>query len=218
MSEHGTRPVEWLRALALAAERLAARGVAGGAVRGAADELAAELPDDVQAQVRTLIQEGLVVVERLVEEAGRPDSSLLGTWSQTAATGAVRGAVEELRRLVPEMRPMNQQLLRAVTSWLERTSSESAVRAEEIRVPGSRARVKAAGAIAGAVEQLNAALPALAAPAAEFASLVGRGVMRGASEELGRQLRLVRAPRVRKAVTATAVVLVVLVLAATRRR
>jgi hypothetical protein len=217
MADRGAHPFEWLRGLALSLERLAAQGVASGAVRGAADELKAGVPDDLDAQVRTLLQQGLTVLERLVDEAARSRGSPLGTWSRTTAEGAVRGAVEELRRLVPEMQPTTQELLVRVKQFLERSAAESEERAQVIHAPGDRVRIAAAGAVAGATEQLGVALPQLGAPAAEFAARVGRGFVRGGTEEVGRQIRLAgRSPLVR-AVLAGSAIVAAAVLAVRRR-
>jgi hypothetical protein len=211
MADRGAHPVEWLRGLALSLERLAAQGVASGAVRGAADELRAGMPDDVDAQVRTLLQEGLTVLEQLVGEAARSRVSPLGTWSRTTAEGAVRGAVEELRRLVPEMQPTTQELLLRMKQFLERSAAESEERARLIHAPGDRVRIAAVAAVAGATEQLGVALPQLAAPTAEFAARVGRGFVRGSTEEVGRQLRLAgRSPLVRAVLAGGAIVAAVL--------
>lgn len=216
MSNRGAHPVEWLRDLALSLERLAAQGVASGAVRGAADELRAGFPDDLDAQVRALLQDGLTVLGRLAGEAARSRTSPLGTWSRATAEGAVRGAVEEFRRLVPDMQPTTKELLGRVKLWLDRSASEAAARAQEIRAPGDRARIATAGAIAGATERLGVALPLLAEPAAEFASRLGRGFVRGAAEEVGRQIQLAaRTPLVRAVAAGGAVVAVLL---AVRRR
>lgn len=217
MADRGAHPVEWLRDLALSLERLAVQGVASGAVRGAADELRAGVPEDLDAQVRALVQNGLTVLERLAREAAQARTPPLETWSRAAAEGAMRGAVEEFRRLVPEMRPTTQALLARLELWLERSASEAALRAAEIQAPGDRMRIAAAGAIAGATEQLSVALPQLAAPAAELASRVGRGLVRGTAEELGRQLRLAGRSPVVRAVGAGGAILAVL-FAVSRRR
>jgi hypothetical protein len=216
MPDRGLNPVEWLRGVALSLERLAAQGVASGAVRGATEELRAGLPDDLDTEVRTVAEDVLTVLARLSAEAARARTSPLETWSTRAAAGAVRGAVEELRRLVPDMQATNQELIARLKLWLDRTSSEASARAQELHAPGEATRTAAAGAIRGATEQLTAALPVLAVPAAEFASKFGHALVQGTAEELGRQLRLAsRRPLVRAA-GAVAVVLAVLV--AVRRR
>jgi hypothetical protein len=189
MAERGTHPVDWLRGLALSLERLAAQGVASGAVRGATQEIRAGVPEDLDVQLRALIQDALTVVGRLVGEAAKTRTSPLESWSRTAAEGAVRGAIEETRRLVPEMRPMNQELFARLKLWLDHSQTESAARTQAIHSPGEIARTAAQGAVAGVTDQLSAALPALATPAAEFASRVGRGAVRGVAEELGQQAR-----------------------------
>jgi hypothetical protein len=211
MADRGAHPVEWLRGFALSLERLAVQGVAGGAVRGAADELRAGVSQDLDAQVRTLLHEGLTVLERLVADAARSRASPLGAWSRSTAEGAVRGAVEELRRLVPELQPATQELLARVRRWLDRSALEAEARTQEIRAPGDRARIAAAGAVAGATDQLAVALPELATPATDFAARVGRGFVRGAAEEMGRQVRVAgRSPVVRAVVAGGAILAVLL--------
>lgn len=215
MPARGARPFTWLRGLALSAERLAAQGIASGAVRGAADELQARVPDDVDERVRALLQKALETLERLATEEPGSRSSPLASWSQTIAEAVIRGTILEFRRMVPEMRPTTQDIFARLKQWLDRTAAEASARAQEIRSPGDRARVAAAGAIAGATEQLRLALPALAPPAADFAAQVGRGVVHGAAEELGRQLRAASRPLARGAVAAGAALVLVL---AVRRR
>jgi hypothetical protein len=217
MGEGGSNPVEWLRGLALSLERLAVQGVASGAVRGAADELRAGVPADLDAQVRAVLLDGLTVLERLVSEAARSKSSPFETWSRTTAEAATRGVVEEFRRLVPELQPTTQELLARLRLWLDRSAAEAAARAQAIRAPGDRMRIAAAGAISGATEQLFVALPQLAEPAADFAAQVGRGFVRGTTEEVGRQVRLAaRTPLVRAVVAGAAIFAVLLAGAAVR--
>jgi hypothetical protein len=224
MPERGTHPVDWLRGIALSLERLAAQGVGGGAVRGASEELRAEVPEGLETQIRTVLQGVLTLLERVVVPAARSSEPLLAAWAPSAAEGAVRGAVEEARRLVPEMRPTTQELLTRVKLWLDRSEAEAAARAKAIHAPGELARVTAAGAVAGAADQLGVALPTLAGPAADLTVHVGRGAVRGAAEELGRQARAAaRNPAVRVvaggAVMAGVVTgVVAVILLATRRR
>jgi hypothetical protein len=223
MPDRGTHPVDWLRGLALSLERLAAQGVASGAVRGATDELRARMPEDLDARVRAVLLDALTVLGRLTAEAASAEAPPFAAWSRTAAEGAVRGAVEELRRLQPEMEPTNRELIAHVRRWLERSQVEADERVQALRAPGVIARLAASGAVAGAAEQLRTALPQLAAPAGEFASRVGRDVVRGAAEELGRQVRVAaRNPVVRAVVACGAAVVAsgaaVAVLLAVRRR
>ena len=189
MAERGTHPVDWLRGLALSLERLAAQGVASGAVRGATEEIRAGVPGDLDVQLRALVQDALKVVERLAEEAARSKASPLAAWSRSVGEGTVQGAIEEFRRLVPYAQPMNAELFAHVKAWLDRSQTESAARTQAIHSPGDIARTAAQGAVAGVTDQLSTALPALATPAAEFASRVGRGAVRGVAEELGHQAR-----------------------------
>jgi hypothetical protein len=189
MAERGTHPVDWLRGLALSLERLAAQGVASGAVRGATEEIRAGVSGDLDVQLRALVQDVLTVVGRLVGEAARSKASPLAAWSRSTGEGAVQGAIEEFRRLVPYAQPMNEELFARVKAWLDRSETEAAARTQAIHSPGELARTAAQGAVAGVTDQLSAALPVLATPAAEFASRVGRGAVRGVAEELGQQVR-----------------------------
>jgi len=158
-------------------------------VRGATEEIRAGVPGDLDVQLRALVQDALKVVERLAEEAARSKASPLAAWSRSVGEGTVQGAIEEFRRLVPYAQPMNAELFAHVKAWLDRSQTESAARTQAIHSPGDIARTAAQGAVAGVTDQLSTALPALATPAAEFASRVGRGVVRGAAEELGHQAR-----------------------------
>lgn len=189
MADRSVHPVDWLRGIALSIERLAVEGVASGAVRGAADELRSGLPEDLGARLRAVLQHALTVLDRSLGEAAQANAPPLETWARATAEGAIRGALEEYRRLVPEMQPTTQELLARVRLWLEHSATAAEARAQEIRAPGDRARILAAGAIAGAAEQLTDALPRLAEPTAQLASRVGRELLRGTAEELGRQLR-----------------------------
>ena len=207
MTELGGRAVEWLRGLVLSLERLATEGVAGGAVRGAAGELHAGLPKELEEHARALLRDGLVLLERMVHDAAVSGVAPPGNWTRAAAEGAVRGTLEELRRLIPDIEPTTQNLLTRIQSLLEGSAHEHEERAEGLRLPGDRARLAAAGAVAGAMEQLGANLPLLEAPARDVASGVGTGIVRGASEELRRQLRGAgRSPLVWAVVAAGAIV------------
>jgi hypothetical protein len=205
MADRSAHPVEWLRGVALSLERLAVQGFAGGAVRGATDELRAGVPDELHDKVAALLRDALTILERLAEDAARSRASPIDAWSHAAADGAVRGAIEAARRLVPDMEPTTRELLGRVRRWLDRSAAEAEERAQVIRAPGDRARIAAAGAVAGATEQLGAALPGLAEPAAEFAAHVGRGLVRGAAEEVASRLEAAaRLPAVRTVLAGSA--------------
>jgi hypothetical protein len=216
MPDREGRSVEWLRGLLLSLERLATEGVAGGAVRGAAAELRAGLPRGTDAQARALLKDAIKLLERLVHDAAASRTSPLEAWSRTVARGPLRGAVEEARRLIPDMQPTTRDLLIRLRLLLERTAAERAERTEGIRALGDRSRLIAAGALDGAMEQLAVHLPQLAVSSGEVASRVGNGIVRGAAEELGRQLRVAgRSPLVRTIAVGGAIVAVLL---AVRRR
>jgi hypothetical protein len=201
----GARPVERLRSLALSLERLAAQGLASGALRGAADELRTGVPAELNGRFVRLLEETLTLLESLVHSAGEGESL-----PQRAAEEVIRGTIQEFRRMVPELRPMTQELLVQLRAWLERAAVESSARAELIRAPGDRARVAAVGAVAGALEQLLAVLPALGPPAATVAEEVGRGLVRGSTQELGRSLRAMARSPVFRVVACGAIAVLVL--------
>jgi hypothetical protein len=216
MPNRAAHPVEWLQELALSLERLAARGVAGGAVRGAADELRSRLPDDLDAQARALLRDGLVVLERFARESAGSWVGPLEACSRAVAGGAVGGAVEETRRLRPEMQLATEELFKYLKLWLDRAAAEAEERAHLIRAPSERLRIAAAAVVAGAMEQVTAALPSMDAPTAELASSVGRGFVRGIGEEVGRQLQLARQNPIARALLAGGAIAAVFL--AVRRR
>jgi hypothetical protein len=190
MASGDLHPSDWLRELALSVERFVAQGVAGGAVRGAAEELGAGVPDHFAGHLRSLLQDGLAILERLASEAAGSSGSPLATTSHAVAEGAVRGAVEEFRRLVPELQPATKEVLARVKVFLERSTLEAELRAQEIRAPGERMRIAAASAVAGATGQLSTSLPILAEPAADAALRVGRALVQGTAVEVRRQVQL----------------------------
>jgi hypothetical protein len=78
--------------------------------------------------------------------------------------------------------------------------------------------VAAAGAIQGATEQLRSTLPALAEPASDVAAAVGRGVVRGATEEVSLQARRAARSPVLRAVLAGGAALAIVAVSVARRR
>jgi hypothetical protein len=171
-------PVELLRQLTLSIERLAAQGIASGAVRGATEELRAGLPE-LDGQVQAVFQDVLALLERMAHEAAERPSRPSEEWSSLIAQGAVRGAVEQLRRSLPGLNVFSSEVMARLNVLLEQSARVAANREAEIRTPGTRARLAAAGAVQGALGQLHDSMPQLAPVAAEFSSQVGRGLVEG---------------------------------------
>ncbi len=171
-------PVELLRQLTLSVERLAAQGLASGAVLGATEELRAGFPR-LDGQLQALFEDVVTLLGRMAHEAAGRPARPPEEWSRRAAEGAVRGTIEELRRSMPGMDAFSREVVERLNLLLERSTRVAAKRERELRTPGMRARQAAAGAVRGALEQLNASMPQLAPVAAEFSSQVGRGFVEG---------------------------------------
>lgn len=173
-------PVELLRRVTLSLEQLAVQGLASGAVRGASEGLQAELPA-LDGQLRALIEDGVALLARLVQDAAeRPP----GAWTRSMAESAVAGAVDELRRSMPGVDALSRELIERMNAWLERSSEAAALRNRELREPGARAREMATGVVEGVVKELEHALPAVSPMGAEVASQAGRGFIQGLGEAL----------------------------------
>ncbi|WPB74943.1 hypothetical protein KYC5002_38855 [Archangium violaceum] len=171
-------PVELLRQLTLSVERLAAQGLASGAVRGATEELRAGLPA-LDGQLQEVFQDVLTLLGRMAHEATERQARPSEEWSRLVAAGAVRGSVEEMRRSMPGLNAFSQEVLARLNHLLERSTRVAASREKEIRKPGTRARLTAAGAVRGALGELRVSMPQLAPVAAELSSQVGRGFVEG---------------------------------------
>lgn len=179
-------PVELLRQLTLSIERLAAQGIASGAVRGATEELRAGLPE-LDGQVQTVLQDVLTLLERMAHEAAERPPRPSEEWSSLIAQGAVRGAVEQLRRSMPGVNALSTEVMARLNQLLDQSARVAANREEEIRTPGTRARLAAAGAVQGALGQLHDSMQELAPVAAEFSSQVGRGLVDGLGAKAGEE-------------------------------
>jgi hypothetical protein len=171
-------PVELLRQLTLSVERLAAQGLASGAVRGATEELRAGLPA-LDGQLQAVFEDVLSLLERMAHEAAVRPARPPEEWSRLVAEGAVRGALEELRRSMPGVEVFTREAVEHLNQLLEDSTRIASGREKELRQPGARARLVAAGAVKGALRQLHDALPQLAPVVAALSSQVGRGFIEG---------------------------------------
>ncbi|MCP3137534.1 hypothetical protein [Pyxidicoccus xibeiensis] len=179
-------PVEGLRNLALALERLAAREAASSMVRGAADGLRQELPE-VDAQLRTLLSDVLTVLGRLVHEAAEHQHLEPAAATHALAVAATQGALEVLEREWQDGgMPLHGFVLR-INQLLDEVMEFAHSRTDEIRSPMERGQALARGMVKAAVEELRESMPALEADArklaprgAEVARKVGGGFIEGA--------------------------------------
>ncbi|PTL82575.1 hypothetical protein [Vitiosangium sp. GDMCC 1.1324] len=171
-------PVELLRQLTLSVERLAAQGIASGAVRGATEELRAGHPE-LDGQLQAVFKEVLTLLERMAHEAaGRPFRPP-EEWSRLVAESAVRGAVEELRRLMPGVDVLSREVVVRLNQLLERSIRVEANRETELHTVEMRARLTAAGAVRGVLGQVHDSMQELVPVAAELSSQVGAGFIEG---------------------------------------
>ncbi|MCY1022370.1 hypothetical protein [Pyxidicoccus sp. MSG2] len=183
-------PVEALRNLALGLERLAAREAAVGAVSGAADGLRKEMPE-LDSQLRSLLQDSLTVLGRLVHDAAEHEHVEVGGVAHAMASAATQGALEALEREWQEGGLPFHAFAERINHLLDGVAAFARQRTEEIRTPGERAQVMARGMVTAVTEQLHAAAPGFVedarkfAPAgAEIASKIGRGVADGLASKL----------------------------------
>ncbi len=183
-------PVEVLRNLALSLERLAVHEAASGAVRGAADGLRKEVPE-LDAQLRTLLQDALTVLGRMVHEAAEREPVEPGASAQALAAAAMQGIVDVLEREWQDGGFPLHAFIERLNRLLDGVAEFAHFRADEIRTPGERAQAMAEGMAKVVTQQLHASVPLLAEDlrtlvpvGAELASQVGRGLVEGIESKL----------------------------------
>jgi hypothetical protein len=190
-SEKRSGPVEVLRNLALSVERLAAREAATSVVRGAAEGLREELPDQIEAQLRALLQDALTVLGRMAHDAAERERMDPGTAAHTLAASAMQGAIEVLEREWQNGGMPLHDFIARLNRLLDGVADFAFSRADEIRTPGDRARAMAEGVVQAATQQLHTAMPvltedlrSLAPLGAEIAEQIGRGLVAGIESKL----------------------------------
>lgn len=186
-------PVEALRNLALRLERLAAREAVVGAVSGAADGLRREIPE-LDGQVSDLVADALKLLGRLVHEAAERERTEPGSVAYVMASAAMQGAVDVLEREREVGGKPIQGFVERLNRMLDGLAEFARNRTDEIRSPGERAELMAAGVVNAAVQQLHEVAPLLVEDAerfapsgAEIAAKVGRGLIEGVESTLHEQ-------------------------------
>lgn len=106
------------------------------------------------------------------------------------ASGAVRGATEELRAGLPELDGQLQDLLRDVLAILGRMAHEAAER--PAGQPGARARVIAEEVVRGALGEFRRSTPGWSALSQELLERVNQWLERSAEVAASRQLEIRR--------------------------
>jgi hypothetical protein len=189
-NERRAGPVESLRNLALALERLAAREAVRGAVSGAADGLRHEIPE-LDGQLRGIIQDALTVLGRMVHEAAEREQQEPGAAARTLAASAMQGALDVLEAEWQDGGMPFHGFLARINRLLDEVVEFAHSRTDEIRAPADRAGAIARGVVQAASEELLEAVPKLAEDARclaplgeEVATKVGRGLVTGIEAKL----------------------------------
>jgi hypothetical protein len=194
--ERRTGPVEALRNVALALERLAAREAASGAVRGAVEGLREELPE-LDEQLRTLLEDALTALGRLAHEAAEREHVQPGEAARRVAGAATQGALETLERAWREGDLPLHAFLERLNRLLDEVVEFAHTRADEIRMPQERAQAMARAMVKAAVEQLHVELTTVgreskllqdADALADLLEHAGRGLGRGLAAGIREEL------------------------------
>jgi len=190
-SDRRLGPVEVLRNLALSIERLAAREAATSVVRGAADGLREELPDKIEEQLRTLLQDALTVLGRMAHEAAERERVDPGAAAHTLAASAMRGAIEVLEREWQNGGMPLHDFIDRLNRLFDGVVEFARSRTDEIRTPGQRAQAMAESVVHTVTQELHEAIPglkedlrSLAPVGAEIAAQIGRGLVEGIESKL----------------------------------
>jgi hypothetical protein len=184
-------PVEVLRNLAVSLERLAAHEAASSVMRGAAEGIREELPDEIEGQLRALLQDALTVLGRMAHEAASREPVEPGDTAHTLAAAATQGIIEVLEREWQNGGMPLHSLVERINRLFDEAVAFARSRTDEIRSPGERAQAMAEGMVRAAVRELHESLPALAEDlkaleplGAGMASQVGRGLVEGLESKL----------------------------------
>ncbi|KFE64788.1 hypothetical protein [Hyalangium minutum] len=193
--EHRAGPVEVLRNLALSLERMAAREAASSVMRGAAEGIREELPDELERQLHALLQDALTVLGRMAHEAAEREPVEPGATAHTLAAAAMQGVVEVLEREWQDGGMPFHALVERINRLLDEITSFARSRTDEIRTPGERAQAMAEGMVRAAVRELQESLPRLKSKLREDGALLGslfeqagRGLARGLAAGLREEL------------------------------
>lgn len=193
--EHRAGPVEVLRNLALSLERMAAREAASSVMRGAAEGIREELPDELERQLHALLQDALTVLGRMAHEAAEREPVEPGATAHTLATAAMQGVVEVLEREWQDGGMPFHALVERINRLLDEITAFAHSRTDEIRSPGERAQAMAEGMVRAAVRELRESLPGIESKLRKDGALLGslfeqagRGLARGLAAGLREEL------------------------------
>jgi hypothetical protein len=168
MTPRGPHPIEWLRGVALSLERLAAQGVASGAVRGAAEERRAleewsrsaaqgaargvveelrRLVPNLQPTTQDILGRARLWLERSESEAVARAHALRAPdeLARAAVAGAVAGASEQLSALLPTLAAPAAEVAARIGSGLVRGGAEELARQLRAAARNPAARAVALG-------------------------------------------------------------------------
>ncbi|WNG17765.1 hypothetical protein [Cystobacter fuscus] len=183
-------PVATLRHLALSLERLVAHEAAKGVVGGAADGLRKELPG-LDAQLRTIVQDALTVLGRLLHEAAEHERVDPGATAQTMAASAMQGLLDVLEREWQDGGMPMHSLVERFNLLLDEIIDFTHSRTDEIRTPRERAQAMTEAVVDAALGRVHDAVPVFAEDlraagplGEEVASAVGRGLVTGLGTQL----------------------------------
>ncbi|MBS2032256.1 MAG: hypothetical protein JST54_30430 [Deltaproteobacteria bacterium] len=196
-----------LRRAALALEKRAAAGLASGAVQGAADELEALSDDELHA----LLSASVRALGRFASDAAEGPGALAEELGRKAAQGAVAGGVSELKRSLPRVEALIEDLIRLIHSGV-RQREEEAQSLRDRRQGRMQAGERAATAmVTGVVRGLQLHAPEL--------QTLSRSAVHSVVTELGDELKPTAARLQRGlAWVAGAVVVGAAIVAVSRRR
>jgi len=179
-----------LRHLALSLERLVAHEAASGLVRGAADGLREEMPE-LDRQLRTVLQDALIVLGRLVHDAAERERAEPGAATQALAASVMQGMLDVLEREWQDGGMPLHGFVQRLNLLLDGVIDFAHSRAEEIRTPRERAHAITESIVDAAVGRLHSSVPrfaeemrVLAPLGSEVASMTGRGLVAGIESKL----------------------------------
>jgi hypothetical protein len=189
--DESSGPVATLRQLALSLERLVAHEAAKGVVRGAADGLRKEMPG-IDGQLRSIVQDALTVLGRLLHEAAEQERVDPAATAQTVAASAMQGMIDVLEREWQDGGMPMHSLVQRLNILLDEVIDFTHSRTDEILTPAERAQAMTEAVVDAALGRVHDAVPVFAEDlraagplGEEVASAVGRGLVTG----LGTQLR-----------------------------
>ena len=188
--DESSGPMASLRQLALSLERLVAHEAAKGVVRGAADGLRKEMPG-VDGQLRSIVQDALTVLGRLLHEAAEHEQVDPAEAARTMAASTMQGLIEVLEREWQDGGMPMHSLVQRLNVLLDEIIDFTHSRTDEIRTPRERAQAMTEAVVDAALTRVHESVPVFAEDlraagplGEEVASAVGRGLVTGLGSQL----------------------------------